>query len=183
MSEFRGAIRYAKALIDLSVEQKSLEQIHGDMKDFLAVLKKNPALEATLKSPVIIGEKKFAVLKLIFGKSMHANSIAFFQIIIRKNRGMFLKAIAEAFIVQYNLIKNIARAEIKTAVALDEKTYAEVQDFIAKSTGKNIELKTTVQPELIGGIVVKMEDRLFDASIKGKLQQLKQELLNTYISK
>ncbi|MFN5885317.1 MAG: FoF1 ATP synthase subunit delta, partial [Bacteroidota bacterium] len=72
---------------------------------------------------------------------------------------------------------------IKTAVALDEKTYAEVKDFIAKSTGKNIELKTTVQPELIGGIVVKMEDRLFDASIKGKLQQVKQELLNTYISK
>lgn len=183
MSEFRVAGRYAKSLIDLSKEQNNLEQLHGDMTSFLSVLKKNPQLEATLKSPVIIGEKKFAVLNKIFGTSFHPTSIGFFQIIIRKNRGMFLKAIAEAFILQYNEIKNIAKAEIKTAVALDEKTFAEVRNFIAKDTGKNIELKNTVDPSLIGGIVVLMEDRLYDASIKGKLQKLKHELLNTYISK
>ncbi len=183
MSEFRGAGRYATALIDLSQEQNNLEVIYNDIKVFLSVLKQNPALEATLKSPVIIGEKKFAVLKKIFGSTFQANTISFFQIIIRKNRGMFLKAIAEAFILQYNGLKNIARAEVKTAIALDEKTYAEVKDFIARSTGKNIELQTIVDPTLVGGIVVKMEDRLFDASIKGSLQKIRKELLNTYISK
>ncbi len=183
MSEFRVANRYAKSLIDLSREQNTLEQVYQDMQVFTASLKNNVSLQALLKSPIITSDKKFAVLKKVFENHFQKVTIAFFDIVLRKNRSMFLDAIADGFIAQYNALKNITTAEVKTAAPLDEKTHNEIKTFIAKATGKNVVLKTSVDSSLIGGLVIKMEDKLFDASIKGKLQKTKQELLNTYISK
>lgn len=182
MSEFRAAARYAKSLIDLSIEKNLLEQIHADMKSFLSVYKQNPALQALLKSPIITSDKKMAVLNKLFGQSFQKLTIQFFEIITRKNRAAYLDAIARSVISQYNDLKNIATATVKSAIALDKKTYDEIQNFIAKATGKNIELQTIVEPNLIGGIVIKIGDKLYDASIAGSLNKAKQELLNTYIS-
>ena len=72
---------------------------------------------------------------------------------------------------------------MKTAVAVSDEVIAEVRTFIEKQTGKKVILETSVNPELIGGLVIQMEDKLYDASISGKLRKAKQELLNTYISK
>jgi F-type H+-transporting ATPase subunit delta len=72
---------------------------------------------------------------------------------------------------------------VKTAVAVSDEVIAEVRSFIEKQTGKKVILETSVNPELIGGLVIQMEDKLYDASISGKLRKAKQELLNTYISK
>ena len=88
--------------------------------------------------------------------------------------------IAKVFIEHYNKFNNIMQASVKTAHPIDEKLTDEIRQFIANYTGKKIELKTIVEPKLIGGLVIQMEDKLFDASISGKLNKLKQDLLNTY---
>lgn len=183
MSDFRAAGRYAKSIIDLSQEQQALDHLYNDMKLFIETYKKNPALQDLLTSPIITSDKKMAVLNKLFAVHMHKLSISFFEIITRKNRAIYLKAIAEAVISQYNEIKNIAKASVKSAVALDAKTNEEIRSFIAKSTGKNIELESTVDERLIGGLVVMIGDKLYDGSISGSLNKAKKELLNTYISK
>jgi F-type H+-transporting ATPase subunit delta len=183
MSDFRAAARYAKSLIDLSMEKNLLEQVHADMQSFLTVFKQNHSLQAMLKSPIITSDKKMAVLNKVFGASFQKLTMQFFEIITRKNRSAYLDSIARSVISQYNDLKNIATATVKSAVALDSKTYDEIKSFIAKATGKNIELQTIVEPKLIGGMVIKIGDKLFDASIAGSLNKAKQELLNTYISK
>jgi F-type H+-transporting ATPase subunit delta len=183
MSEQRVASRYAKALIDLSKEQNNLDVILNDMKDFLETLKRNPQLEIMLKSPVVTGDNKMAVLKKIFEKSYHKNTMSFFAIIVRKNRAFYLSVIAKVFVEQYNTFNNIMQASVKTAHAIDEKLTEEIKQFISNYSGKKVELKTIVDPKLIGGLVIQMEDKLFDASISGKLNKLKHDLLNTYISK
>ncbi len=183
MSELKVAARYAKSLIDLSKEQHNLETVMNNMKDFLLTLKKNPQIEIIMKSPVVATDDKIAVLRKIFAKSYEKNMMSFFEIIVNKNRSYFLKMIAEVFVDQYNELNNIMKASVKTASAIDEKTYNEVKKFMEKYTGKTIELDATVDPKLIGGLVIQMNDKLFDASISGQLYKVKQELLNTYISK
>lgn len=75
------------------------------------------------------------------------------------------------------------KASVKTAYQLDQKLTEDIKHQIEKYTGKNIELKSTVDARLIGGLIIHIEDRLFDASVSGKLLRLKNDLINTYISK
>jgi F-type H+-transporting ATPase subunit delta len=72
---------------------------------------------------------------------------------------------------------------VKTAVAVSDAVIAEVRTFIEQQTGKKVILETAVDADIIGGLVIQMEDKLYDASISGKLRKAKQDLLNTYISK
>jgi F-type H+-transporting ATPase subunit delta len=102
---------------------------------------------------------------------------------VRKNRAYYLSAIAAAFIDQYNALNNIMQASVKTAHPIDEKLTDEIRQFISSYSGKQVELKSVVDASLIGGLVIQMEDKLFDASVNGKLNKLKHDLLNTYISK
>ena len=80
MSEHKVAHRYAKALIDLNREQNALEQGYKDMKEFITVFRKNPALVSIFKSPIVHGYKKIDILKAIFGKSLSKTTIDFFVI-------------------------------------------------------------------------------------------------------
>lgn len=183
MSEFRVASRYAKSLLDLAKEKNIINDIYNDILLFNNTLSQNNQLVSLFKSPVINGNKKFAVVKSIFGSKLNALTIAFIEIIIRKRREMFLPAVAEAFIAQYKDLNNIVNASLKTAVAINDNLTAEVRNFIEKQSGKKIDLTIKVEPNLIGGMVIQIEDKLYDASIAGKLKKAKKELLNTYISK
>jgi F-type H+-transporting ATPase subunit delta len=183
MSEQKVAGRYAKALLDLSREQNSLEAVLKNMHEFLDVLSKNPQLAVVLKSPVVGNEHKIIVLEKIFAKAFQPNVIKFMGIIVHKNRSFLLRDIAENFIDQYNELHNIIKASVKTAYQLDASTLNEVKSFIEKYSGKQVYLHAAVDHKLIGGLEIVMGDKLFDASIAGKLNKIKQQLLNTYISK
>lgn len=183
MSEYRVSGRYAKSLIDLSVEKNILETIHKDIVSFKEVIAHTPALMTMMKSPIINGDKKMAVIKQIFEKTFNPLTISFIDIVIRKKREYYLLDVANAFIAQYNQINKITTAKIKTATTISEQVVSEVSAFIEKQTGKKVILETSVDPSLIGGLVIQMEDKLYDASISGKLKKAKHDLLNTYISK
>lgn len=183
MSEYKVATRYAKSLIDLSKEQNTLDAIKGDINVFQQTVKNSVALQSLLKNPVVNSGDKIAILKKLFERSFNKTTIAFFAIIVRKNRSNVLEAIADAFVEQFNKYNNIIAATVKTAQPLDDQTAAEVMQFIEKQSGKKVALTKIVDPSLIGGLVISIEDKLYDASISGKLNKLKQNLLNTYISK
>lgn len=182
MSEYRIAHRYAKALVDLYQERKELDTGYRDMKAFHEVLTNNPALVNLFKSPIIHSFKKSGVMNAVFQSFLSQTTMDFFSVIIRKKREYFLYQIAQAFIEQYHDIMNIGTAEVKTAVALDAKTAEDIQKFIEQFTGKKIQVSTRVDESLIGGIVIRTGDTLYDASISGSLKKAKQELINSYIS-
>jgi F-type H+-transporting ATPase subunit delta len=183
MSEFRVASRYAKSLIDLAKEQNVLDVVFRDMKDFSETLRKDPQIEVMLKSPVITGAQKAAILNKIFSKTYHATTMSLLNFVLEKNRGEVMGAVARIFIEQYQAMNNIVKASVKTAFVLDDNTAEEIRRFAEKYTGKKVELQATVDARLIGGFVLQMGDRLYDASISGKLRETKNNLINTYISK
>lgn len=174
MADSRAASRYVKSLLDLAVERKVLEEVHHDMVFFTEVISKSRQLELLLQSPVIKHDQKLEILKRIFSGKVHSLTMAFFDIITRKNREPILAAVAREFHNAYNEYKGVGKATVTTAIPLDSKARAEVEKLVRRySDKKEIELIERVDPELIGGFILNVGDRQVDASIKNKIKTLK----------
>ena len=184
MIETKVAKRYAKSLIDLSNETGVLDAVANDMMLLASVCEQNRDLAALLASPIIHGDKKLSILKTVFVEKMNKLSISFFEIITRKGRESHLEAIAKEFTRQYKEMKGIQIAVITSAVGLDDKLRKEVYDIIKKSADSEIELVEKVDKNLIGGFVLRMGDKQYDASISSDLKRLTKEFSeNPYVKK
>jgi len=183
MSVVRIASRYAKSLLELAQEQGKLETVKEDIATFNKVLE-NRDFELLVKSPIIQAEKKRSIFKSIFEGKVDDLSAAFFDIIIRKGRESVLGEIAKSFEEQYRTSQNITRAKVTTASSMSasqlDRLKASLSDL--DITGA-VELETAEDPSLIGGFVLEVEDRLYDASVKNKLAELKKEILDNTLIK
>lgn len=179
MSAKRVASRYAKALLDLAVEQGKLEDIHGDIASFKEVAN-NREFELMIKSPIINPDKKDKILDAIFGGKINEMTSKFFKIILRKGREAYLPNIADAFVEQYKALKNVSTIRLTSATELSETALNGIKAKLATSGAfsENIEFQTAVDASLIGGFRLEFGDKLYDASVAYKLEQLKKEFSN-----
>ena len=174
MADSRAASRYVKSLLGLAVEQNALEQVHQDMLLFSRLCDENRGLSLMLHSPVIRHDKKLDILKRIFQNKVNPLTMAFFDIITRKNREPILISIAKEFHNAYNVYKGIGKATLVTAVPLDSGLRSEFEKLVkGYSDKKQVELIEKVDPDMIGGFVLNIGDRQIDASIRSKIKTLK----------
>jgi F-type H+-transporting ATPase subunit delta len=175
MSEIQVASRYAKSIIDLAVEQNALEPVKKDIELFLGTCRANPALQAILKNPIISLEKKANILDGLFGDKLNKMILSFFHIVIRKGRSGILYATAKEFINQYNIIKNVVKATVTSASPLSKENIAQVEEVVKQASKGEVILSAEVDPDLIGGFILKVGDKQFDTSLSSKLYKLKKE--------
>lgn len=174
MAESRVASRYVKSLLGLAEEQQVLDSVHNDMLLFTKVCNENRAFALMLRSPVIRHDKKRDVLQKVFAGKVHALTMAFFDIITRKNREPLLPSIAREFHNAYNVYKGIGTAQLVTPFPVDASLRKEIEGIVQQiSKKKQIELVEKVDADMIGGFVLTVGDRQVDASIKNKLKALK----------
>lgn len=177
MSENKAGSRYAKSLIDLSTEQNSLEEMKNDMVFIEQVIHQNSVLAAILQNPVVPLEKKQSILEATFGKNISAITKAYLKLVVNKGRSAILFDTTKAFIRQYNVLKGIVTAEVTSAAALTDASKAEIVAVVKAQVGaKEVVIKEKVNEKLIGGFILKVGDKQFDASISGSLNKLKKEL-------
>lgn len=183
MADSRAASRYVKSLLGLAVEKNALEEVHSDMLMFSDVAATNRQFELLLQSPVIKHDKKLDILQRIFKGKVHSLTMAFFDIITRKNREPILVSVAREFHNAYNEYKGIGKATVTTAIPLDAAMRGEFEKLVRQySDKKQIELIEKVDPELIGGFVLNVGDRQVDASIRSKIKTLQVKFSqNSYI--
>lgn len=172
MSEFKVASRYAKSLIDLSIENDNLDTVKQDMEQFIGVLRSNKELQAVLKNPIMKQDKKRNILLALFSDKIHPSILAFFEIMVRKGRSGILYATAQEFVREYNEFKGIIKATVTSASELSKDNFEALRAILAEETKAEIILQNVVNPELIGGFVVKIGDKQIDASIAGRLNKL-----------
>ena len=176
MSENKAASRYAKSLIDLSTERNALEEIKNDMVLLEQVIDQNSELEAILKNPIVPLDKKAGILENLFGPKVNELTKAFFKLLVSKGRSAILFDVSKAFISQYNALKGIVTAHVTTATELTAESRAEIVAIVKKEKGANeVVIKEKVSDKLIGGFILKVGDRQFDASIASSLNKLKKE--------
>lgn len=172
----KAAARYAKSLIDLSKEQNALEELFKDMLLFEEVVGSNSELEAILRNPIVPLDKKAGILADVFGNKVHQIAQSFFKLVVSKGRSEILFDTAKQFIAQYQSLKGIVTAEVTSAIALTDANRAEVESLVKKELGANeVLIKEKVDEKLIGGFILKVGDKQFDASISGGLSKLKKE--------
>jgi F-type H+-transporting ATPase subunit delta len=184
MRQTKVASRYAKALFDLALETAKLEEVRQDLLLIASV--KHEELKVLLASPVIRSDKKIAVFEAIFASRVQAVTVSFFRLIFAKGRAVAMEEIIEAFAGMYRNHKGIKVVELTTAVPVSESIVAEIKKLIAGNNilkGKSIELREKVDPSILGGLVVQVDDQLFDASIRHDLQHIKRQFIkNMYVS-
>lgn len=184
MSAVKLASRYAKSLLDLSIEQNQLEAVYKDILYCDSVLKASREFTLLLKSPIIHSDKKLSIINNVLGNNVTALTLSFFKIMVTKRREAYLVDITKEFIRQYNAEKNITPVKIKSAIALDYTSIENIVAILKKQANlKNIEITTEVDESLIGGFIVQYEDKLIDASVSKSLKQLRKDLSdNKYIN-
>ncbi len=178
MSDQAVAFRYAKSLIELAEEKGITETVHKDMILFDQVCNENRAFELALKSPVVKHLQKLSILKAIFKDKINPMTLSIFEIITNKNREAILPSLANEFLRQYDILKNNITAEVTTVSALTDAQRKEFGALVAKATGKNVNLKESVNSELIGGYILRVGDKQVDSSIRRKLNDLRVGLTN-----
>jgi F-type H+-transporting ATPase subunit delta len=184
MSAIRIANRYAKSLIDLAQETGKLERILEDVESFNGVIE-NRDFYLMLKSPIIKSDKKGQIFDALFKGKFDDLTMAFLGILLKKGRESFLPEIAKEFLTQYKFIKHISTVKLTTASELGKDAVEAIRQKLVKSvvTDDNVEIVTEVDEELIGGFVLEFDDKLYDASIKHKLDLLSKDFKdNLYIS-
>jgi len=176
MSELQVASRYAKSLVDLAQEQNSLELIKLDIDTFIGIVGANKQLQAILKNPIINTDKKLSILNELFS-SFNPVVLSFFRIVVSKGRAEVLLGTAKEFINEYNRLKGTIKATVISASPLSEDVKTQIKQTVLQvsKTGGSVELETKINPDLIGGFVLKVGDRQIDTSIASRLSQLKKE--------
>lgn len=172
------ASRYAKSLIELAKEQNVLEEVYQDMLLFKDTADKNRGLMLALKSPIVRHEKKLGILKSLFESRVNPVSYAIYTIITKKNRESILDEIAAEFIKSYNLFRGIQRATVVTTTPLTDELREQFKGIVASATGSTVQLSEKVDSSLIGGYILRIDDRQVDASLRSRLNELKLQLTN-----
>lgn len=185
MQNPRLASRYAKSLLDLAVEKNSVEDTLKDIRMMDAVCRSNRDFEMMLRSPVIKGDKKTAIISAVFSNSLSPLTKAFINLMVSKGREANMPEIAAAFIAQYNEMKNIRTVNLTTAAPVsDEMKNSLVAKVSAFMPGSTVSLTAKVDPALIGGFVLETEGKLFDASVRKKLNDIKSSIVdNSYVAR
>ena len=186
MQNPRLATRYAKSLLDLAVERNSVEDTLKDMQLLNSICEQSHDFVVMLRSPVIPGDKKLNVVRLLLeGRNVSQLTQVFVNLLVAKGRESNLPEIATAFQEQYNTLKNIRTVKLTTAAAMTDGTMNSIKAKIAGfMPADSIELKTMVDDSLIGGFVIEVEDKLYDASIKKSLNDFKNKVIDkSYESK
>ena len=174
MSEFRIASRYAKSLLELAQEQNTLDAVLADMKLMQETCESNRDFLLVLRNPIVSSDQKLKILTKLFEGKVNDLSLAMFKILTKKTREQYLYEIAKVFQQQYNDSKGIVEASVTTVSPLSAASKKEIKALLDDITNKSeVELIENVDPDLIGGFILKIGDKQIDDSVSGKLRELK----------
>jgi F-type H+-transporting ATPase subunit delta len=172
------ANRYAKSLMELAQETKKLDAVRQDMKLVQQICRENRDFSLFLNSPVIKTDKKIEVINTLFKGKMNDLTLQFLILTAKKHRESYVQQIAEAFDEQYKKDKNIFSAVVTSAKGLDTKTREKVLDLVKSQMKGEVELVEKVDPNTIGGFILRIGDKQIDKTVARQLGNLKKELLN-----
>lgn len=171
------ARRYAKAIFSIGQEQATYDQYNEVLQGLASLYVSHPEVADAVTNPLYPLDVKEKVMQGIVA-SMGVDTVIgnFLNLLVQKKRAGLLPEIAEAYQSMVDAAKNISHGNVISAVELSDDLKANVQKVLEKLTGKKVELTTSVDPSIIGGIIAKVGDLVLDGSIKTQLAGLKDSI-------
>lgn len=168
---------YGDALFELALEEKKEDLLFSEAKTFLEVIRKDDELVKFMKHPNIVKEEKLETGKKIFEQSFSKEFAGFLLLLVQKDRFSEADKILDYFIGRMKEYKKIGIAHVSTAVELSDAQKASVEKRLLDITAyETFEMNYSVDETLLGGMVIRIGDRVVDTSIKNKLKSLSKQL-------
>ena len=169
---------YSGALFELAQEKNKLKELMEEGRSLLTVLLENPEFPALLSNPRITREEKLDVVKETFEGRLSPEMLGFLELLVEKDRTAFLERILDGFLREAEEKLGIGRVYVRSAAALTDAQKETLEGKLLRDTGfQTLEMSYTVDPGLIGGMVISIGDRVVDDSLKSKLMSLERDLL------
>ncbi|MEG8948103.1 ATP synthase F1 subunit delta [Rosettibacter firmus] len=172
MSVFRISYRYANSLFQLAEEKNILDTLAEDAELIYSTLYNSKELRSLLKNPVLKTDKKKEILFAVFNNISSAMK-DFLNFIVDKNREDILMEIMNEFLNLIDNKKGILRAEVVSSVELDDNLKNEIISKLEKRENKKVVAKFSVNPDIVGGYIIKFRDTIIDASLIHQLERLR----------
>ena len=175
------AFRYARALYEISLENNSLDSYQEECKIISSILDENEEFLDVLKSDFLTNEEKNQIIEKTF-KGINLDIVSMVKIIVSNHRSNYLRDIFKAFNSLINQYKDIKEGILYSAFPLNKKGISLIEEKISKIEKCKVSLSLKVDPSLIGGIKVVVNNRVYDGSIKNKIYELKRNLKNEEVN-
>ncbi len=168
--------RYATALFELAISDNRIEDYKSEVELVIQLLRDEPDFIALLQNRRITLDEKVSLIEKIFSEQVSSSVVGLMILIIKKGRQEFLLDIFETFLQMIEKQKGILKATVTSAVVLEARQLEEIKMQLENNTKSQIELDTIVDESIIAGLIIRVGDKVVDASIKGKMQTLKKQL-------
>ena len=180
MNDSKISVRYSRALFQLALEKKILDQVNLDMI-LISEVCKVPEVKEFLHSPIIYPSKKEDILHKMFGDNLQKITLSLIDLVVKNGRESYIPAIARVFIHETKKYRGITESVLTTAVKVDDKIKKEITDLVSEVFKTKIELEENIDAEIIGGFILRVDDKYIDASIRNKLRKIRKELMGSAI--
>lgn len=174
---------YGEALFELAAEEGREEEFLSEVCQLKELLGENPDFGRLMNHPKVLKEEKLEVLKDVFEGRISKELLGFLHLIVTKDRYGEIESILDFFVAKVKAQKKIGIAYVTTAVSLNEDQKKKIEEKLLTTTSfSRMEMHYQVDEDLIGGMVIRIGDRVVDSSVKTKLFELQRELLKTQIN-
>jgi F-type H+-transporting ATPase subunit delta len=174
---------YGEALFELAVEENKVDVFMEEITEIQKILAENKDFSKFMNHPKILKEEKTEVLENVFKGRISDELTGFLTLIVAKDRYNEIDAILNYFLTEIKRFKGIGIAYVTTASALRDEQKAGVEQRLLETTSyKKMEMHYNVDESLIGGMVIRIGDRVVDSSIKTKLNELTRQLMKIQLS-
>ncbi len=172
------AQKYAKGLFAVGKELGKAKEFGEELKKVYEFLSAHPEVLEALQSPIYPPDLKLEIVEeIIKGLSLDEEVARFLRLLVEKKRIQFIKEIIEIYDELLDEEMGIARAEVRIAFEPTEEDLSKLSEALKKLVGKEVRLQVRVDPELIGGLVVKVGDLVLDGSVRAQLQAFKESII------
>ena len=166
------SVRYARALLKASDNEKLSEQVYADMQTIAANYVNVPELSVTIANPMLSKDQKAKILEAAAGKGAAKLTLRFIDLVLKEGREKIMQFIANSFITLYREKNNLIQAKLSTAATVSPETEEKLRKLVQSKTNGNVEFSTAIDPELIGGFVLEYDTYRLDASVKRQLSNV-----------
>ena len=167
---------YAQAMFSVAEAEDALDEVEDELFRFARTLEKERRLRDALTDPALPADRKKAVLADVLGERASPHTVSLLGFIVEQGRARDLGAIVDDLVALAAERRQSAVAEVRTAIPLDKEHRQRLAEALERATGKRIELKLVVDPEVVGGVVARVGDQVIDGSVRRRLELARERL-------
>lgn len=181
MNDSKISVRYSRALFQSALEKKIVDKVNQDMI-FISEICRLPETKEFLSSPIIPPSKKSAIFHKMLDGNVEIITMSLVDLVVKNGRENYLPAIARIFISETLKYKGITESVLTTAIKVDSKVRKQITDLISEVFSTKVELEEKIDTGIIGGFILRIDDKYIDASIRNRLRKIRKELLGSIIA-